>query len=243
MSTAERSPSGNMIYRHQSSDRPFTPASGEPASIDLISEHIEKHIGPIEAVFHEMVSDLIHLDVLLVAPSAARNYYTLITCGMSDLPMTVPEGAEAFRYAELMICLPAAWKLSDESFKNEDNYWPVRSLKTLARLPHEYNTWLYAAHTIPNGNPVQPYASNTKLAGMMVNVPSSVESINEFFTLTVSPGKDVHFFGLMPLYNEEMNFKLQHGAEALLEKLNKAGVTDIVDPNRRNTCKKRFGLF
>jgi len=243
MNTEERSPAGSIIYRHKSSERPFTPAYGDVASIDLISQHVEKHIGPIETVFHEIVSDLVHVDILFVGPTKERNYNTLITCGMSNLPMTVPEGAEAFRYAELMICLPATWQISEESFKSEENYWPVRSLKTLARLPHEYNTWLYADHTIPNNDPAEPYANNTKLSGMMVTIPSTVQSLKEFFTLAVSPEKEVHFFSLIPLYSEEMDFKLKHGPDALLEKLDKAGVTQIVDPGRKNTCKKLFGLF
>ncbi|WNR44355.1 suppressor of fused domain protein [Paenibacillus roseipurpureus] len=243
MNTREQSPSGSPIYRHEASDRPFTPASGDEVSLDLISQHVETYIGPIASVFHEIVSDLVHVDILFVAPTPARNFITLVTCGMSNLPMTVPSGAEAFRYAELMICLPPDWKLSNESFEKEENYWPIRTLKTLARLPHEYNSWLYAAHTIPNKNPAEPYAPNTKLMGAMLAIPSTVEPINEFFTLTISPEKDVHFFSLLPLYSEEMDYKLKHGAEALFEKLDKARVTELLDPHRKNTCKKLFGLF
>lgn len=243
MNIKEQSPAGGIIYRHEATDRSFTPAHGDEASLELISQHVEKHIGPIQSVFHEIVSDLVHIDILFVAPTKERNYTTLVTSGMSNLPMTVPEGAEAFRYAELMICLPADWKLSSESFNKEENYWPIRSLKTLARLPHEYNTWLYAAHTIPNKNPAEPYARNTKLMGMMLTIPSTVEPVNDFFTLAVSPDKEIHFFSLIPLYSEEMDYKLKQGADALFEKLDKAGVTELLDPQRKNTCKKLFGLF
>ncbi|SEO83231.1 Suppressor of fused protein (SUFU) [Paenibacillus sp. OV219] len=119
----------------------------------------------------------------------------------------------------------------------------MRALKTLARLPHAYHTWLYAVHTIPNGNPAERYAASTKLTGMMLNVPATIKAINEFFTLPFSPEKEIHFFNLIPLYTEEMDFKLKHGADALLDKLSKAGVTDIINIDRKNSCKKRFGLF
>lgn len=244
MSSQERSPSNQPIYRHEATERQLQPAFGDEASIDLISRHIEQHIGPVHHVFHELVSDLVHIDILIVAPTKERNFYTLVTCGMSNLPMTVPAGAEDFRYAELMICLPPDWKLSEQSIQQEEHYWPIRCLKMLARMPHEYSTWLYAAHTIPNGDPAEPYASNTKLSGMMLSIPATVETINDFFTLTFSPDKKVHFFGLLPLYNEEMDFKLQHGADDLFAKLDKAGVTELVDIGRKNTCKKKlFGLF
>ncbi|WP_445322382.1 suppressor of fused domain protein [Paenibacillus sp. IHBB 10380] len=42
----------------------------------------------------------------------------------------------------------------------------------------------------------------------------------------------------MPLYTEEMNFKLKNnGADALLAKLEKAGVDEKVDIKRKNVCK------
>ena len=37
--------------------------------------------------------------------------------------------------AELAIALPADWKLDQESMKDEKWYWPIRLLKSLARLP------------------------------------------------------------------------------------------------------------
>ncbi|WP_435168846.1 suppressor of fused domain protein [Paenibacillus glycanilyticus] len=243
MTVEERSPAGSLIYRHKETDRPFTPARGDEETIELITQHVERHIGPVESVFHEIISDLIHLDILYVAPTKEKNYITLVTCGMSSLPMTVPNGAEAFRYAELMICLPADWKMSEKSFEDENNYWPIRCLKMLARLPHEYNTWFYTDHTIPNGDPAEPYSESTKLSGMMITIPSTVESLEEFFTLRASESKEVHFFSLTPLYNDEMNYKLKHGADALLAKLEKAEITQIIDPKRKNTCKRLFGLF
>ncbi|MWC29640.1 suppressor of fused domain protein [Paenibacillus sp. MMS18-CY102] len=243
MSDQEISPSKHPIYRHETKDRPLQIAHGDEEAIALITQHVEQHIGPIYTIFHEIISDLVHIDIIVVAPTSERNYYTLVTCGMSNLPMAVPEGAEAFRYAELMLCLPPDWPMSEKAFHQEEHYWPIRSLKMLARLPHEYDTWLHVAHTIPNGNPATPYASNTKLIGMMLFVPETVKSFTEFFTLTFSPDKEVHFFSLIPLYAEEMDFKLKHGADALITKLEKAGVTEYIQLNRKNVCKKLFGLF
>lgn len=66
--------------------------------------------------------------------------------------MTVPD-PEVPRYAELVISLPPFWPLDEQSWRDERHYWPVRLLKTLGRLPHEYDTWLGVGHTIPNGDP------------------------------------------------------------------------------------------
>jgi hypothetical protein len=211
-------------------------------SNQLICNHIEQYIGVIDNVFKEVISDVLSIDILIVAPTPNRNYYTLITSGMSEFAMQVPDGAEEYQYTELMICLPPTWKLSDEAFKDERNYWPVRALKTTARFPHEYHTWLYMGHTLVNGNPVQPYSEDTGFEGIFVWVPE-VEDQSGFFNLEMNSEKVVHFYTLIPLYGEELDYKVKHGEKELLNKLNKIGVTDVLNPSRKNSCKKRFGLF
>jgi len=239
----ERSQSGQPIYRHNERKREFEYATANELTLTAITNHVEKHIGVIDNVFHEIVSDLIHLDILIVNPTKERNYYTLVTCGMSNLPMNVPEGAENFKFAELMLCLPSNWNLSQESINIEENYWPIRWLKELARLPHEYETWLYHAHTVPNGDPAQPFASNTSFSGMILALPTIVEDVNSFFTLRLPNDTEVHFFSLIPLFKEEMDLKLKSGAEALFEKLEKSGVNEMIDITRKNVAKKQFLFF
>jgi hypothetical protein len=241
---SEHSESGQPIYHYKEpKQRKLQPATGDADNIEAIARHIEKHIGPPNQVFHEIVSDIVHIDVHLVAPTPARNYYTLVTSGMSERPMHVPEGAEELRYGELSICLPPTWKLDQESFKDEQNYWPVRWLKVLARFPHEYETWLGEGHTIPTGDPPEPYAKNTKFCCMLL--AGSALADEGFDTLELSD-RNIHFWSLIPLYVEEMNYKLKQGFEPLLEKLSKVGGPDeleVVHINRRNACGKRFWIF
>src|SRR5262245_24163080 len=87
----ERSESGAPIYRHQPRGKPFEPAFGDGPTIDKITDHIGAFVGPADSVFHELISDLVHVDVHLVQPRKKRNYYTLVTSGMSDRPMAAPE--------------------------------------------------------------------------------------------------------------------------------------------------------
>jgi Suppressor of fused protein (SUFU) len=56
----------------------------------------------------------------------------------------------------------------------------------------------------------------------------------EFQRQRVSADKTIHFLALIPLTTAEMEFKLQHGAAALLEKLKVNGVTELVDPRRKS---------
>ncbi len=238
----EKSGSGSPIYRYKESDKKeFEGASGDP-SIDEISNHIEKHIGKIHMVFHELVSDKVHIDVHWVKPTEERPFHTLVTSGMSDKPMNTPEGVEDRDFAELSICLPSDWKLSEEDLKNENYYWPIRWLKSLARFPHDLNTWLSYGHTIPNGDPAIPFADNTKLNTILL-LPSIV--FDEAFHQLTLEKKSIDFYTLVPLYAEEVKLKLKKGVEALFDGFDKNGVTDIVQIDRPSTVKKkkRFGWF
>ena len=232
--------SGAPIFRYTDGEKEWEAPHGEEC-IEEISDHIEKHIGEIGMVFHEVISDTVHIDIHHVKPTPNRPFHTLITSGMSDLPMQVPEGADASQFMELMITLPDYWQIDDESFKDERWYWPLRQLKFLARFPHKFGTWLGWGHTIPNGDPAEPYAENTLLSGMII-LPAVNES-PDFHELVINENKTVEFYSLIPLYEEEMNLKLVKGTEVLLDKFDAHGFTDIVDVARKNVAKKWMGLF
>ncbi len=236
----ELSESGSPIYRYQERRIPYQ-RPVEPECLEAIGDHIEEHLGTIDTVFHEVVSDLVHIDLHHVPPTPERNFHTLVTSGMSDSPMSAPEGMEACRYAELLACLPPEWPVEYEAFQDEGSYWPLRWLKFLARFPHEYDTWLWEGHTVPNGDPPEPFAPGTRFCCMMLAPPLLAPP--EFQELRIAEGKTICFFALIPLYREEMEFKLKRGLEELLGKLDRRGVTELIDPNRRNLCKRRRWPF
>jgi len=202
------------------------------------ASHLEDHLGASGDVFHELVSDVIHLDVLRYPPAPGRPFHVLVTQGMSALPMTVPEGFEEVRHAELMIALPESWVLEGEESSEDRWFWPVRMLKFIARLPHLYETWIGSAHTIPNGDPAEPYAPNTKLCGAIIGAPESLpDSVIECDT---APGKKVFLYAVYPIHQDEMDFKLANGSDALMQKMADRKVSMVIDPERRSCLKKRF---
>jgi hypothetical protein len=232
----ERSKSGNPIYRHQARERDWTAPKHSAQHLEEVEAHVEKHIGKVEMVFHEILSDLVHLDVLWVPATADRPYQVLVTSGVSDEPMTVPEGMEQYRRAELLMALPAEWPLTEDAFKDEANYWPVRWLKMIGRLPHEYNTWVAWGHTIPNGDPAEPIA-NTGFIGVMLSAPYWLPP--EFFQLATKAGETISFYQLVPLFKEEMDLKLEKGAEELEGRLEKADVGFVLDVGRTNVAARK----
>lgn len=231
-----RSPNGDPVYRHQPRDDGFTPAAGSDETIDAVVKHLAAHVGHPDNVFHELVSDKVHLDVHIVPPSERFPFVTLCTSGMSDLPMTVPKGVDAPKYAELLLCLPPTWDLRHESFSDEAVYWPIRWLKQLARLPHDYKTWLGYGHTVPNGDPAEPFAESTKLCCLVVMPPTA---FGEAFQLATFPdGREVAFYQIHPLHKEEMEYKLKRGIGGILPMFPDGEMPTVIDPQRPNLCVK-----
>jgi hypothetical protein len=237
----EVSGSGAPIFRHKArepdSDEPFEISRGDPELIDAVTDHIETHLGPFDTVIHEIVSPTVHMDLMVVPPSEERPYNVVVTCGMAEREMAAPE--DDLRRAELFVLLPADWPLEDEDMmQDERKWWPLRMLKTLARLPHEYDTWLWSGHTVPNGDPPAPYAEDTQLCGAIVlpamGVPEAFEQLD-----------DIRFLMVLPLHADEMQLKLDRGSDALMDRLDAAGVDPVIDPSRPSAVRRRrrLGLF
>ena len=227
--------SGAGVFHHGQPDAWRPPAT--ELCLAQISAHVERHLGKIETVFHENVSDTVHLDVLVVPATETFPFVRLVTSGMSDLPMSVPCEADAPRFLELMVTLPADWKLDMQSFAHERWYWPVRMLKRLALLPHKHATWLGWGHTVPNGDPAEPYADGVGFDGALVISPLTVP--DAFHVLDIDADKAICFMAVVPLYGEEMALKLRHGTDGLLDAFDDAQVNDIVLPGRPNAGKPR----
>ncbi|MCD8092535.1 MAG: suppressor of fused domain protein [Bacteroides sp.] len=212
----------------QEDSEEYNPEMYEEEELDALETHVEKFFGHSDNIFHEIASPDIHVDIYIIEPTPEKNYYTLITTGMGARRMNVPEELSEYKLerAEVMVCLPADWDIYGQG---EENYWPLRWLKILARLPIEQDTWLGWGHTVPNGG---PFADNTKLSCVLLINPEDVE---EGASVCQLPnGEEVNFYQMIPLYEEEMNFKLEHGAEVLLDRMDEVGV--VVDINRKNVC-------
>ncbi len=229
-------PFGKIVVHKIEDAIPTSPGiiSSSP-NAKAIEKHIEKYIGKIHTNFHEILSDKTHLDIYWVKPTKEHNFNTLITCGMSDLAMTVPEGLEALKYLELAICLPADW---DFNIKKEENYWPIRMLKDLARMPHDRKTFLTFEHSVvnistDNTESYLPYSENTKLCASLIYASRFVDNM-EFYSLKLK-NKTINMFFVIPLYKEEVDFKVNNSTDALLELFDKKQIiAEIINPKREN---------
>ncbi|QEK99472.1 suppressor of fused domain protein [Olivibacter sp. LS-1] len=172
-----------------------------PNSVEIIDGHLDNFFESEEIlVLHEKESEVVHGDIYIVKPNDDRNYNILLSCGLSALPMQVPEGFDHLKFAEISILLPPNWNLNYDDFANENNYWPIRALKQLTKYPHLNDTWLGCGHTIPLDD---RYPVNHRFTAIIL-----LESITlpESFTYIETDEKDIYFYAAIPLYQEELEF-------------------------------------
>ena len=206
-----------------------------PNSVELIDKHLDQFFDENEdiVVFDEIESDVIHRDVYFVKANEDRPYHILLSCGMSALPMKVPEDIDSPPYAEVMILLPKEWNLDYDSFENERNYWPIRLMKEIMILPHPDETWLGFGHTFAHEDD-EEFAERIGFNSVML--ANSMELPDDYTQIELDNDEFVTIFTLIPLYKEELKFKKQNGATALLERFDQFGVEEIVKVGRPNIC-------
>lgn len=109
--------------------------------LECLENHIESHFGPYESVFHELVSP----DTMWTLPSSRRQRLITATRWLpwewARIGCGCPKAVKKAKLdrAELVICLPPDWNMQSDE---ETDYWPLRWLKIMARLPGNEKSWL-----------------------------------------------------------------------------------------------------
>lgn len=214
------------------------PRRGLPAHVDaewreLLQQHLDQYLGTEGKVFHEVVSETVHLDLSVHEPTEERPFYTIATMGVSDAGLNVPAGADEFRYIELLCYLPVGWNVDFQNVGDE-SWWPGRLLKQLGRFVHEYRTFFAPGHTIPS--PVGPYTGGSVLETALL-VPPLLD--DEAFHVFEANGKSCRFLAVWPITPAECQLKLERGTGDLLDMLEKAGVSPVIDPWRSCAVTRR----
>ncbi len=212
------------------------PVDEAPNMLLALDHHIDRFFDNEDIiVWQDKRNDGLRIDVYHVRPNEDRRYNLLLSYGMSREPMNVPEGAEQFEYGELAIILPEDWDLSAEGLKDFNNYWPILWLKNLARIPKQHNTWLCYGHSVPHGTPSKNIA-NTPFEGVIIM--DSVSLYEEFQEMKL--GDDSLFiYTVIPVFPDEMEYKIKNGVDALRDSFAEAGIIDIVDVNRSSSVQEQ----
>lgn len=170
----------------------------------------------------DVVSAPFPVDVYAFAPGhGGRDFFTLVTSGMSDRPMAVPaDDAAAARRAELVLYLdsppgPAV----------------LRLLRTVATMPPRAQAWLGHGHTLPNGDPPAPLFKNSELSALLVlsAILAPECDLERWLELDGDP---VTALWPVPVSAAECAYKLERGTRALLDVFNATKLSCVLDAQR-----------
>jgi hypothetical protein len=182
--------------------------------------------------------DGISVTIHIIPPSEMHPYLVLFTHGMSDLAMTVPAGQEAWRYAELVMHLPADWVHPAKANGDPKWMWPLQWLRKMAYYPHLEETWLgLPAAIVSSDDPPVPLGPKTKQTCLLM-IPDFANLDEPFQKPDGSP---VHFFTVVPLYTEERDYEQKHGMEAFFRQFIDKKVSMTVELNRPSFVEKQPG--
>lgn len=213
---------------------------------EKVSAHLADHFGSESWVWRDPIPNPVPLNIHVVAPTAVRKFWVLATSGASERALQLPSGSSERSFIELMVCLPATWRLDEQEFQpapasdgmgegDRDTNWPVAWLKYAGRYPHRFSRPLAPGVMIPTGSPL---CGQSKMSGMMI--ASSLVVPPRALDLRIHNSKVVRFHSLWPVFHEEIDFRTKNGMAALWEKFTKAGVSDVIDVRRKNTCAWRL---
>lgn len=235
----EVTPGGSDIYRH--ADLNGAPA-GLPEITGRYADAVDAHFASLfpgreSRVIHEIVSEYVHVDVHVLWPTQEQNFFVLYTIGMSDRPMVIPRQVPAaqrpdLELAEVFLMLPGDWPLKAGEAPTQAVYWPVVLMKTLARFPHQYQSWLGHGHTLPNTAGYDPYAPGVPF-GAAVLVGGGDGALGH---LDAQDGRRVNLLCVIPAYKEEVEYKLTYGMTALSKLYDDHDVYPVLNVHRPNLC-------
>jgi hypothetical protein len=193
------------------------------AEMERFEAHCARHLGPFEMVIHEVISEVVHIDLLPFAPTEARPNWVFVTMGMSALKMKTPRRFGLFsatpEYGELMMVAPADWIGDLDDFQKGEQgerlFRPFGALKSIARYVHQCETYFTHGHTIA-------WADDTMDAGA-ARFPAAILHRPVRFPKGLAAsrrvdGANTHLLSITPIIQAELDFKLSHNSEALFAK-------------------------
>jgi hypothetical protein len=178
------------------------------------------------------------IDLLLIATEKRSPIQVLMTDGLSAYEQPVPEKFTTFKHIELYFCLPSYWDLEDVN--NPTMNWVKPWIQKLAKHLIEKQTWYGVGHTFPNGNPVEAISPTMKQKYFLLNVPTFMAEELQPMELD---GKTVEFLAIVPIFEDELDYKMGKGTYKLQKKFLDKNITELLDDYRMSTLKNKWRIF
>lgn len=161
----------------------------------------------------------------------------VMTNGLSNYKMPVPEKLAGREFNELYFCLPSYWEW--DAYDNPQMNWVYKWIQRLAKYVVENKTWFGNGHTMPCGKDMEELSSTMKQNHFFLLDPILLEEALRPVTLQE---KEINFLAIIPIFADEMDYKQGKGTFKLAQKLRSAGVTEKLDDFRATSLRSKWRL-
>jgi hypothetical protein len=203
-----------------------------------IVDHVARYIGRYDGAVLGGSPGGNQVEVLMVHATKERPFHALVTSGVSRHAMDPPAGEPAGRpRIEFVLLLPPEWRIGAELSRSPKWTWPFRLLIELGRTIHRERWFVWCRHTYEVGD--GPLVEGTNFRSLLFHHSCLLDP--GFNDLALPGGEEIHFLSLWPLRPDELASARRSDPDRLLERLVGAGVTDVLDPDRRSIFRSGAG--
>ncbi|MFA5574815.1 MAG: suppressor of fused domain protein [Brumimicrobium sp.] len=174
------------------------------------------------------LSDNDYISILKVNIQTKFSKCIIVTNGLSNYKMPVPEQYKGQEFNEIYFCLPSYWDIEDKN--NPKMNWPVEILQKLAKNVMKNNTWYGRGHTIANGNPPKSISETMKQEYFVMTAPISME---DYLRPIAIEDKTIHFLSVIPIFKNELKLKETKGYKKWIRGYRAKNGTEILDDFRK----------
>lgn len=208
-----------------------------------VDAHIRCSFGQADSVLHEQLSKYVRLDVHVIRPTPDRAFTTYVTSGMSDLAMKAPDGFADWRRAELVVALPGPPEAHVDA--RGRRHYLIDHMRNYARRPHAVGSCFILGDTIGPFDGEESIGADTRLSAHVLTRPvvTPIVDAMDAFRASLSTGEAVNFFALEPIYDDELDLKLNQGSDVLIARLEAANAFELYDPHRPSVATQKARGF
>ncbi len=175
--------------------------------------------------------------------SRGKQVTLIMTNGLSNKEMNVPEVAKERKHIELFFALPSYWEW--EEIDNPNRNWIFTWIQKLAKHLNTNETWFGYGHSFSNkikDNDVsdyQPLSPIMRQQHLILIDPIDLDY--EVQKLEID-GKEVYFLAIVPLYSDELDYKQGNSTRKLVKKMMNSRVSEVLDEFRGTVMKSKWRL-
>ena len=177
--------------------------------------------------------------------SKGQQVTLIMTNGLSEKTMIVPEKVKERKHIELFFALPSYWEWDE--LENPKRNWIFTWIQKLAKhLMSSEEIWFGYGHTFSNKiktddvSDFQPLSPTMKQQHLILLDPIELEY--ELQKMKIDD-KEVYFQAIVPIYSDELDYKQGNSARKLVRKMMNSGVSEILDDFRGTVLRAKWRLF